>query len=72
MDGLVSLLSKGLSRVFSGTTFHKHAFFGTQPSLWPSSLGESQNWVPKGQLSQNRHCKRLAGPMEMNETGQDG
>ena len=31
---LISLLSKGLSRVFSSTTIWKHLFFGTQPSLW--------------------------------------
>ena len=35
--GLISLLSKGLSRVFSSTTIQKHQFFGTQPSLWSSS-----------------------------------
>ena len=35
--GLISLLSKGLSRVFSSTTIQKHQFFGTRPSLWPSS-----------------------------------
>ena len=34
--GLISLLSKGLSRVFF-TTIQKHQFFGTQPSLWSSS-----------------------------------
>ena len=34
---LISLLSKGLSRVFSSTTVQKHQFFGTQPSLWSSS-----------------------------------
>ena len=32
--GLISLLFKGLSRVFSSTTVWKHQFFGTQPSLW--------------------------------------
>ena len=32
--GLISLLSKGLSRVFSSITIQKHEFFGTQPSLW--------------------------------------
>ena len=32
--GLISFLSKGLSRVFSSTTVWKHQFFGTQPSLW--------------------------------------
>ena len=31
---LISLQSKGLSRVFSNTTVWKHQFFGSQPSLW--------------------------------------
>ena len=31
--GLISLLSTGLSRVFSSTTVQKHEFFGSQPSL---------------------------------------
>ena len=35
--GLISLLPKGLSRVFSSTTIQKHHFFGSQPSLWPNS-----------------------------------
>ena len=35
--GLISLLSKRLSRVFSSTTVWKHQFFGAQPSLWFSS-----------------------------------
>ena len=30
--GWISLLSKGLSRVFSNTTAQKHQFFGAQPS----------------------------------------
>ena len=34
LSGLLSLLSKGLSRVFSSITVWKHQFFGTQPSLW--------------------------------------
>ena len=37
LTGLISLQSKGLSRVFSSTTIWKHQFFGTQPSRWPSS-----------------------------------
>ena len=32
--GLISLLSKGLWRVFSSTTVWKDWFFGAQPSLW--------------------------------------
>ena len=35
--GLISLLSKGLSRVFSSTTIRKYQFFGTQPCLWSNS-----------------------------------
>ena len=35
--GLISLLSKGLWRVFSSTTVWKHQFFGSQPSLWSNS-----------------------------------
>ena len=34
---LISLLSKGLSRVFSSTTVQKHQFFNTHPSLWTNS-----------------------------------
>ena len=34
---LISLLSKGLPRVFSSTTVWKHQFSGAQPSLWSSS-----------------------------------
>ena len=37
LTGLISLQSKGLSRVFSSTTVHKHQFFCAQPSLWSSS-----------------------------------
>ena len=33
LTGLISLLSKGLSRVFSNTTVKKHQFFGAQLSL---------------------------------------
>ena len=35
--GWMSLQSKGLLRVFSNTTVHKHQFFGTQLSLWSNS-----------------------------------
>ena len=36
LTGLISLLSKGLSRVFSRTTIWKHQFFGAPP-LWSNS-----------------------------------
>ena len=34
LTGLISMLSKGLSRVFFSTTVRKHQFFSAQPSLW--------------------------------------
>ena len=37
LTGFISLLSKGLSRVFFSTTVWKHQFFSTQPSLWSNS-----------------------------------
>ena len=37
LTGLISLLSKGLSRVFSSTTIWKHQFFGIQPTLRSNS-----------------------------------
>ena len=50
LTGLISLQSKGLSRVFSKTAVQKHQFFGTQLSsqsnshihTWP--LGKPQLW----------------------------
>ena len=37
IDCLISLLSKGLSRVFSSTTVQMHQFFGSKLSLWSNS-----------------------------------
>ena len=37
LTGLISLQSKGLSRVFSNTTVQKHQFFSAQLSLWSNS-----------------------------------
>ena len=47
--GLISSLSKGLSRVFSSTTVQKHQFFSALPSLWSSSLSlfsSCSDWNP--------------------------
>ena len=41
LSGFVSLLSKGLSRVFSNTIVWKHHFFGAQPS---SSTSVHDTW----------------------------
>ena len=42
--GLVSLLSKGLSRVFSSTIVWKHQFFGTQPFYCPAFTSIHDYW----------------------------
>ena len=43
LTGLISVQSKGLSRVFSNTTVQKHQFFGTQLSL--ESNSHIQTWL---------------------------
>ena len=40
LTGLLSLLSKGLSRVFSSTTIWKHQFFGIHTCKWSISPGD--------------------------------
>ena len=45
LTGLISLQSKGLSRVFSNTTVQKHQFFGAQLSLWSNSY--IHIWLPE-------------------------
>ena len=50
--GLISLLSKGLSRVFS-TTIQKHQFFDTQPFLCPALTSEHDYW--KNQSFDSNH-----------------
>ena len=48
MTGLISLQSKGLSRVFSNATVQKHQFFGAQPL---SSNSHIHTWLlEKSQL----------------------
>ena len=51
LTGFISLLSKGLSRVFFNTIVQKHQFFSAQPSLWSNSqihtwlLEKPQLWL---------------------------
>ena len=42
LNGLIALVSKGLSRVFSNTTVWKHQFFDAQPSLWSNFHSRTQ------------------------------
>ena len=51
LTGLISLLSKRFSRVFSSTIL-KHRFFGAQPSLWSNSY----------ELIHNIHTQLLEKP----------
>ena len=44
LTGLISLQSKGLSRVFSNITVQKHQFLSAQPSLWSSSHSHTLLW----------------------------
>ena len=44
LTGLISLLSKGLSREDSSITIQRHQFFGTQPSLWSNSHVVHDYW----------------------------
>ena len=37
LTGLITLLSKGLSKIFYSITVRKHQFFGNQLSLWSNS-----------------------------------
>ena len=43
LTGLISLQSKGLSRVFSNTTVQQHQFFDAQPPFWSSS--QIRTWL---------------------------
>ena len=44
LTDLISLLSKGLSRVFSNTTVWKHQFPSTHPSLHPTLISIHDYW----------------------------
>ena len=49
LTGLISLLSKGFSRVFSNTTVQKHQFFGSHLSLWSNS--HIDTWLQKKNIA---------------------
>ena len=44
LTGLISWLSKGLSKVFSSTTVQKHQFLGPQPSYGPTFTSIHNYW----------------------------
>ena len=67
LTGLISLLSKGLSRVFSNTTIQKHQFFGTQPSLWFKRC-QSYN-KPAAAAKSLQSCLTLRDPIDSSPPG---
>ena len=62
LTGLISFLSRRLSRVFSSTTVQKHQFFSAQPSLWFSChirtwlLWKPELWLYGPLLAKKRLC----------------
>ena len=52
LTGWISLLSKGLSWVFSNTTVQNHQFFGAQISLWSNSCNHT--WLLEKNISLTR------------------
>ena len=63
LSGLISLLSKGLSRVFSSTTIWNHQFFGIQPSFWSTLISIHDYWKNHSfdymDLSSNQSLSRV-------------
>ena len=68
LTGLISLLSKGLSRVFSSTTNWKHQFFSIQPSLWSNS--HSHLYTTTGKTT--ALTIRISSRMGLKSHNQDG
>ena len=64
IDGLISLLSRGLSGIFSSTTTRKHQFLGTQPSLWSNSHLHTSCCCSISKL-----CPTLCNPLDCNTPG---
>ena len=52
LTGLISLLSRGLSRVFSNITVQKHQFFSAQLSWWSNS--HIYTWLLKKMIALTR------------------
>ena len=71
LTGLISLQSKGLSRVVFKTTVQKHQFFGTLPSLWSNSLIHTWWWLQEKPSVQfiTQLCPTLCSPMDCSTPG---
>ena len=60
LTGLI-LPSKGLSRIFSSTSFWKHQFFSAQPSLWSNS--HIHTWHDYWKNHSFDLCQNVKGPL---------
>ena len=54
LTGLISLIAKRLSRVFSSTTIWKHQYFDDQPSLWLILTSGHDYWINHSFCCKNR------------------
>ena len=68
ITGLISLLSRELSRVFSSTTSWKHQFFSIQPSLWSNSQSHLYRTTGKTIAL----TIRISSRMDLKSHNQDG
>ena len=59
LTGLISLLSKEVSRIFPRTTIWKHQSFGAQPSLWSNS--NVYTWLLSQHLIESLDRYRILG-----------
>ena len=61
LTGLISLLSKGLSEVFSSTTVWRHQFFGILPSYSPAFTTVSDYWEDHSLDNMDFVCRVVSG-----------
>ena len=66
LTDLISLQSKGLSRVISNTTVRKHQFFSAQPSLWSSF--HIHKWLLEKTIAASLMAQRVKNLPAMQET----
>ena len=63
LTGLISLQSKGLSRVFSSTRTQKHQFFTAQPLLWSISHLQGGCLSETGMMTRSHQVAQIGKQM---------
>ena len=70
LTGLISLQSKGLSRVFSNTTVLKHQSFEAQPFYGPTLTSIHDHWKNHAAAAKSlQSCPTLCDPRDGSPTG---